>query len=122
MVNVRPLAMARKPAPELPENPKTAAEFVAVVCEMSVEAAEAALEQAPAVRARLAGNLARLMLERGVSARDLAVASGVAGRTDAHRASNLRRYVRAEKWPRDHTVEAWLAELAADPSDMFKKI
>lgn len=74
------------------------------------------------LRRRVAHNLARLLELRGMDARALAIAIGWVDPTPANGASNVRKYLRGEKWPREETLLAWSVALAVDPNEFTKPL
>lgn len=53
------------------------------------------------LRRRVAGNLARLIEERGMDERNLAVSLGWTKTSEAHGAADVRKYLRGEAYPRE---------------------
>lgn len=72
------------------------------------------------LRRRVAGNLARLLEERGMDERGFAIALGWTTTSEAHGASDVRKYLRGKKWPREETLLRWSEVLAVDPSEFVK--
>lgn len=74
------------------------------------------------LRRRVAGNLARLLKKHGMDERGFAEALGWTEPSVAHGAANLRKYLRAEKWPREETLLRWGELLGVDPAEFIRPV
>lgn len=74
------------------------------------------------LRQRVAGNLKRLLDERGMDERALAQAIGWTEPSLAHGAGNVRKYLRGEKWPREDLLLRWSEALGVDPSEFMEPL
>lgn len=74
------------------------------------------------LRRRVAHNLARLLELRGMDERALAVAIGWVEPTPSHGAGTIRKYLRAEKFPRETLFLRWAEALQVDPAEFLKPL
>lgn len=74
------------------------------------------------LRRRVAGNLARLLEAAGMDERQFAIALGWTKTSEAHGASDVRKYLRGEVWPREQLFLRFAEALGADPSEFTKPL